>query len=226
MRNLNIWIRLFFNVVLWVVLYFLWLPQFPTPYVPCVIPQASAASLGTICIVIFHLFLQTFGPLVGRINIRFAVVAFDDIIDLIKNLLLWSKSDTLSWGIALLLIAVSVYVGHTSLSPFSIKNPPPNILDFSITNTDETIIRTRAGDSIDIVQNEIIFVEAMVADKIDTVCEWMATSGTLANGDGCATRYSPQTGIDRASLTVLAKTVCSESMTFSGFSINIIQTQP
>jgi hypothetical protein len=220
------YIKLFFNLVVYVILYFV-LSSFEkiTGWNPCIPSSVSVVSASMIVLVVFHLAVQTFGIIfTGAVVFGFPV---SSIMDFLKRIHLWRTPDIFSWGVAIMIILACVYSGFFPRSPLLINNPPPRIIDFTVQfQEDGRMMVVQSGRTIDIESNEIILVTANVPGSQKITCDWMAINGHLGDAEGCATRYRPPQLINQDALTALANTSCSDGTAFRGLSVNIVPYVP
>ncbi len=228
-RTVNVFEKLFFNLILLGILYFaVFSSELTKALAPCIPLTISTVSASIMIIAILHLSLYSLGNSIENIKIKLGPFELDgkSLMAVFEKIHIWSRINKVSWGIAIILIVACVYLGFLPKSPFFINNPPPNLLDFTIQFQGGRIISVQAGGAIDVFSNEIVIVEANVVESAKVACDWMKITGALGDAEGCATRYSSPQGMIRDALTVLASSTCSTGTVFRGFSINVSSQTP
>lgn len=219
--SLTLWVILFFNLVVLIVLAILFGREIPSG---CVSYVGVGLSSAIVALELFHLIWRHLGNSllglvipIGRLEIPIRPFAtlFEQLHPrMVPNCILWIQA-----------FAFFVFAGLLwcpALSPFS-SDQVPDIQQFLVHHTDGHIERYAPGSLLSIEKDTMVLVEAKTSTRPGISCAWSTTAGTLLPVGGCATRYSTSMEENRDTLAVLIKSPCRVYQAFAGLHIEILQ---
>jgi len=221
-------VMLFFNLVVVITLALILRPLVSAS-LPCVSPLASAPSLAVILLMLFHLSWRHLNPVVkasgGTIKVAWVAVPIEIFASLSDALHPWILSDPALWVLAVVLSLVAVILGISPLTPL----PPPSektpiVQSFSVQflERDEMTISLKPGDTLEIMADEQVLVQAEALGKAAPLCTWSAANGRLQPAEGCAILYSAPFSGNRDILDILAQSPCKTQSASASLHITVV----
>ena len=195
--------------------------------VGCESNWVSAFSSAIITIVVFHIvwhYLYPVFTLSGKFSLFGFAINLKSFSNQLERLHPRHLPVFILWGVAIVLILSASIIGFTNLSPFVLEDPIPIIENFTVTYSNKQKSVVLAGDTIEIVPDEQILIEATVSQQSGLQCKWFTSNGKLQAATACAILYSPKFDIKHDTLVVLMQSLCQEKQTFAGVHISVIQT--
>jgi hypothetical protein len=209
--DFNIFLAIFFNLVIVVILGIFVLPQSSSS---CITPLASRLSWGCIIVIIAHIFWRSFGQIIKQqtgdsVDLKFIKIPVGVLYSILDQLN-FKQIPNLLFGIISIIIALIVAMILSPVSPFRVDDGIyPLIQGFTVQHTGK-IEHLNFGDPLNIEPNQRIRIEVLFEEQGNFICKWSANQGELVTTgkNGCATFYNLSFGEKLSTLTVTVNHSC------------------